>query len=259
MQPWSAYIIEPPDILNVEAINLVPKSPCKLRVFDIVVVDVLGTPADDPITGPFVVEPGGDIQLGSGYGSVNISGMSTDEAREAITKHLMPEKLVNVTVTVKLARMGDMQQIAGKHTVGPDGFITLGWYGRVKVNGLTVDECKKTIETHLSQSLENPEVSVDVEMMASKKYYIVMRMKNLGDRVIMFPCTGNDTVMQAIANMDGGNTNPAQLTIKHIRPRENGEPVVTSLDWDKVLFSKSGFGDNLQLLPGDRLGLEMKE
>ena len=50
-----------------------------------------------------------------------------------------------------------------------------------------------------------------------------------------------------------------EFIIKYIRPREDGEPVVTPLVWEKVIFSKSGFGDNLQLLPGDRLVLEVKE
>ena len=256
MQPWSSYIIESPDILNVEAIDLVPKAPYKLRTFDIAMVEVLGTPKDDPISGLFSVEPGGGIQLGSRYGSVNIGGMSTDEAKEAITKHLT-EKLDNPTVTVKLARMGDMQQIAGNHTVGPDGFITLGSYGRVKVNGLTVDESRDAIVFHLSKHLDNPQVIVKVEMMNSKKYYIVIKGGKFGERVIMFPCKGNDTVMDAIANMEG--LVDTECSIKHVRPVENGEPVVTPLTWEKVIFSKSGFGDNLQLLPGDRLVLEVKE
>ena len=261
MQPWSAYIIESPDILSVEAINLVPKAPYKLRVFDIVVVNVIGTLPDDP-TGTFSVEPGGVIQLGSVYGSVKVGGMSTDEVQEAITKRLNEKLGDKVTVTVTLTRMGDMQQIAGDHTVSPDGRITLGAYGQVRVSGLTIPECKKAIETHLSQFLDNPQVAVDMFSYNSKQYYIVLKVNEFGDRVMMFNCTGNDTVMQAIANMHGLNVNPAQLiqfTLKHVRPRENGEPMVTSLDWEKVLFSPSGFGDNLQLFPGDRLVLEMKE
>ena len=256
MQPWSAYIIESPDILSVEAIHLVPKSPYKLRVFDLVFVDVIRALPDSPISSVFAVEPGGNIQLGTNYGSVKVGGMSTDEAKEAITKHLS-ERLVNPIVSVQLTRMGDMQQIAGNHTVGPDGCITLGSYGRVNVNGLTVDECQKTIETHLSKSLDNPQVIVDVVSSNSKSYYIVIRYAGMNDRVMEFPCLAKSTVLGAIAGIDGlSNT---RGMIKHIRPRESGEPVVTSLDWEKVLFSQSGTGDNLQLLPGDRLVLEVKE
>jgi protein involved in polysaccharide export with SLBB domain len=257
MQPWSAYIIEPPDILNVEAIDLVPKAPYKLRTFDVVQLNVVGTPPDDPITGLFALEPGGDIQLGGVYGSVKIGGMSTDEVQEVVTKHLESGGITDPIVSVKLARMGDMQQIVGNHTVGPDGYITLRSYGRVKVNGLTVDESRDAIVFHLSKYLENPQVIVKVEMMASKKYYVVLKGAKFGERVIMFPCKGSDTVMDAIANMEG--LVDTECSIKHVRPRENGEPVVTPLTWEKVIFSKSGFGDNLQLLPGDRLVLEMKE
>jgi hypothetical protein len=48
------------------------------------------------------------------------------------------------------------------------------------------------------------------------------------------------------------------ISMTHIRPGKEGEPTKTPLRWEKVLFSQSGFGDNLQLLPEDRLVLEMK-
>jgi len=78
------------------------------------------------------------------------------------------------------------------------------------------------------------------------------------DRVVAFPCTGNDTMMGAIASIEG--MIPVHgVRITHIRPGAGTEPVVTVLDWEKILSSKAGFGDNLQLLPGDRIILEEKE
>jgi polysaccharide export outer membrane protein len=263
MQPWKSYIIESPDILNVEAVNLVPKSPYQLRVFDVVGIDVVGVPPNDPIAGMFVVEPGGNIQLGSMYGAVKVEGLSIEEARAAITKHLSTERLINPTVTVKLARMGDMQKIAGNHTVGPDGFITLGSYGRVFVHGLSVLDCQKAIETHLEKFLEKPNVVVTMFSINSKKYYVITRMMDnnnrvTGEHILTFPCTGNDTVLDAVGNVMVGQM--GNLVIKHIRPSDDDKPpVVKVLDWEKILFSKSGIGDNLQLFPGDRIVLEMTQ
>jgi protein involved in polysaccharide export with SLBB domain len=278
MKPWASYIIEQPDILNVEVTRMVPKHPYKLQVFDVVIIDVTQPPLGDPISGAFAIEPGGVIQLGSGYGSVKIEGLSVEEAQEVITKHLESLTMPNPVVSVKLARMGDMQQIAGNHTVGPDGYITLGSYGRVSVSGLSVPDCQKAIVTHLSQFLEKPNVVVEMVEMPSKKYYFIVRTMGQNNRVTNetvreFPCAGNDTVLRAIAIGMGidmqpyvGNV-PTQSThylgdasIKHIRPGEEDKPpVVKTLEWEKILFSKSGFGDNLQLLPGDRIVLEMKQ
>jgi len=255
------YFLEPPDIINVEAIHLAPRAPYKLRVFDIVIVDVIGTPATDPISGHFSVEPGGNIVLGSIYGTVKIEGLSIEEAQEAIRRYLSGTDenqmgvLVNPIVSVKLFRMGDMQQIAGNHTIGPDGFITLGSYGRVYVNGLTIDECKDAIEFHLSKHLDHPQVAVDIFSYNSKGYYVIFQSSALGERVLKYPYTGNETVLDAISNTDGLMHNSSKR-IWVARPVGNSnKPVLLPVDWvDITAYGKTD--TNYQLLPGDRVWVQ---
>ena len=43
------YVIEPPDMLSIEGIRLIPKAPAKLKAQDIVQIVVAGTPKDAPI------------------------------------------------------------------------------------------------------------------------------------------------------------------------------------------------------------------
>ena len=252
------YFLEPPDIINVEAIHLAPRSPYRLRVFDYLQVEVIGTPPNDPITGLFAVEPGGEIQLGSLYGSVRVEGLSVEDAQEAITRHLSGTgdntagRLSNPIVSVKLARMGDMQQIAGNHTIGPDGYITLGSYGRVYVNGLTVEECRDAIEFHLSKHLDHPQVAVDIFAYNSKGYYVIFQSSAMGERVLKFPFTGNENVLDALANTDGLQPNSSKR-IWVARPVGNSnKPVVLPVDWvDITAYGKPD--TNYQLLPGDRV------
>jgi len=248
------YFLEPPDIISVEAIHLVPRAPYRLRVFDLVMIDVLGTPLEDPIFGLFAVEPGGFVQLGSGYGSVRIAGLSVEEAQEAITRHL-GRMVINPVVTVRLQRMGDMQQIAGNHTIGPDGFITLGAYGRVYVSGLTIDEARDAIEFHLSRYLEHPQVAVDVFAYNSKAYYVIFQSSAIGERVLKFPFTGNETVLDAIANTDGLLPSSSRR-IWIARPVANSnKPVILPVDWvDITAFGRPD--TNYQLLPGDRVFIQ---
>jgi len=252
------YFLEPPDIINVEAIHLAPKAPYRLRIFDVIVVDVIGAPPEDPISGPFAVEPGGEIQLGSAYGSVKVEGLSIEEAQRAITHHLsgtgdtLLGRLNNPIVSVRLARMGDMQQIAGNHTIGPDGYITLGSYGRVYVNGLTVDECRDAVEFYLSKHLEHPQVAIDVFSYNSKAYYVIFQSAALGERVLKYPYTGNENVLDAIANTDGLQRNSSKR-IWVARPVGNSnKPVLLPVDWvDITAYGKPD--TNYQLLPGDRV------
>ncbi|MDR0520540.1 MAG: polysaccharide biosynthesis/export family protein [Planctomycetaceae bacterium] len=252
------YFLEPPDIINVEAIHLAPKAPYQLRIFDVLQVDVLGAPAEDPINGLFSVEPGGEIKLGSVYGGVKIDGLTLDEAQEAIRRHLTYSdqnpngRLLNPQVSVKLARMTDMQQIAGNHMIGPDGFITLGSYGRVYVNGLTVDECRDAIEFHLSKHLEHPQVAVDIFSYNSKAYYVIFQSAATGEQVLKFPFTGNEHVLDAIANSNGLAPNSSKR-IWVARPVGNSnKPMVLPVDWvDVTAYAKPD--TNYQILPGDRV------
>jgi polysaccharide export outer membrane protein len=251
------YYLEPPDIINVEAIHLAPKSPYKLRVFDVIFVEVIGTPQDAPIYGQFAVEPGGTIQLGSIYGTVKVDGLSVEEVQDVITKHLVgsaekPGIISEASVSIKLMRMGDMQQIAGNHLIGPDGYITLGSYGRVYVNGLTVDECRDAIEFHLSKHLEHPQVAVDIFSYNSKGYYVIFDSAAHGIEVKKYPYTGNELVMDAISNTEGLRPYSSRRMWLARPVANSNKPVLLPVDWtDIAIYGKTD--TNYQLLPGDRV------
>ena len=253
------YFLEPPDIISIEAIRLAPKAPYQLRVFDVVMIHVIGTPVDEPIEGLLAVEPGGHIQLGSSYGSVRVAGLSVEEAQVAITRHLvgtdsnmMGSPLIRPVVSIRLYRMTDMQQIAGNHTIGADGYVTLGSYGRVYVSGLTIDECKDAVELHLSKHLDHPQVAVDVSAYNSKAYFVVFDSSALGTRVLKFPYTGNETVLDAIANTEGLQPQSSKR-IWVARPVGNShKPVMLPVDW-VALTAYADPATNYQLLPNDRV------
>jgi protein involved in polysaccharide export with SLBB domain len=145
------YWLEPPDIISVEALHLVPKDPYVLRVFDIVELNVIST-LEEPLRMNLTIEPGGTVQLGGSYGSIKIDGLSLRQAESRIKDHLM-QQLFEPVVSLQLVKISDIEQIAGTHLVGPDGYITLGSYGRVLVSGLTIPECREAIELHLSKAL----------------------------------------------------------------------------------------------------------
>src|SRR6185295_18804737 len=50
-----AYVIEPPDILYLTAVKIVPKPPHKLEPFDAILVRVLNAPLDQPIADAFFI------------------------------------------------------------------------------------------------------------------------------------------------------------------------------------------------------------
>jgi polysaccharide biosynthesis/export protein len=246
-----SYVIEPPDILLIDAIHIVPKSPYSLRTMDMLAIQVQGTLPDAPISGIYPVEPGGLVRLGPRYGSIKVAGMTVEEAEKAITKHLekdLKEPIVSATLADTTAK----QQVAGQHLVGPDGTVTLGSYGSVLVVGMTVAQAKKAVEEHLSNVLENPEISLDVYAYNSKVYYIVTQGAGLGDGVYRFPVTGNETVLDAISQINGLHS-VSSKKIWIARPTDDPCRVqVLPVCWDEITAQASA-GSNYQILPGDRV------
>jgi polysaccharide export outer membrane protein len=245
------YVIEPPDILTINAIHIVPRAPYRLRTFDVLGIQVQGAYPDAPILGLFPIEIGGLVRLGPRYGSVKVSGMTAEEAEAAIRSSLA-RLLREPVVSVTLAEIASGQQIGGPHLVGPDGTVTLGSYGSVAVVGMTIAQAKAVIEQHLSQYLENPEIAVDVYAYNSKVYYVVTQGAGLGDGVYSFPITGNETALDAIARINGLK----QVSSKKIwiaRPScEPGRVQVLPVNWEEIT-AQACSATNYQILPGDRV------
>lgn len=245
------YTIAPPDILVINAINLVPKAPYQLMMGDVVAVTVVGTLPDAPIEAAYPIGIGGTIDFGIPYGKVRVVNKTVEEVEALVTEHLRTT-LQDPRVTVSLLSTSAMQQITGEHLVGPDGTVNLGVYGTVRIVGSTIGEARFQIENHLSAYLEQPQVAVDVFAYNSKVYYIVTEGAGLGDGVFRFPVTGNETVLDAISNINGLN----QVASKRIwiaRPAPLGGDVqILPVDWTGIT-AQASTTTNYQLMPGDRL------
>lgn len=247
------YTIEAPDILLIDAVKVVPKDPYHIEALDVLQIQVSGTLLEHPISGPYLVGPGGTVDLGPPYGVVKVIDLTLEKAKETIDEYLRANFLQDPAVTVSLAQPAAKQQIQGEHLVGPDGRVVLGTYGSVRVAGLTVDEAKRVIEQHLSEFLTQPEVAISVFAYNSKVYYVIVEGAGFGDQIVRLPVTGNETVLDAVAQI-GGLSRVASKRIWIARPSPD------PLDYDQILpvnwqaIVKGGrTATNYQLLPGDRL------
>ncbi len=252
MMSLPAYTIEPPDILFIQAVKIVPKPPHKLEPFDALLIRVSNAFADQPIAEAFFIDPEGTVDLGPAYGRVKVVGLTTDEAQAEIRRHLS-QLIEDPQVSVSLAASSGAQQISGEHLVGPDGRVNLSTYGSVRVAGLTLDQARDVIQKHLSNYLEDPQVAVDVFAYNSKTYYVITQGAGNGDDVAEFPITGNETVLDAIAQL-GGLSQLSSTRIFIARPAPNGVGCeqILPVNWEEI--SKGGStATNYQLMPRDRL------
>jgi protein involved in polysaccharide export with SLBB domain len=245
------YIIEPPDILQIDALDVVPKPPYRVRPLDTLLINATGTLPRNPVEGTYQVDPEGNVNLGR-YGIVQIAGLSLEEAGQAITKQ-MRLVVANPQVTVALATSRALQLIRGPHLVNQDGTVSLGLYGSVTVAGLTVNEAKEAIQLHLSQYLLNPEVSVITTGFNSKYYYVIIDGGAQGHSILKAPITGSDTVLDAITSAGGM---PAQGSNKHVwiaRPSPiKGCDQILPVDMMAIMRKGEPF-TNYVLLPNDRV------
>ncbi len=258
-----AYRIEVPDVVQVEMLKQVPLPPYRVQSYDVLGVNVAGTAMAYPIGpydadgqptesgGNYLVEAEGNVNLGAPYGKVRVLGMTIEEARLAVEKHLR-QMLEEPVVSVQLARSSGTQPVTAEYLVGPDGTINLRLYGSVCIAGLTIAEAKTAIEKHMARYFDSPEVSVNVVAFQSKTYYIITQGAGLGDAVVKIPITGKETVLDALSNI-GGLTEFSSTNIWIARPAPAGSPdQILPVDYEAITRG-AATGTNYQLMPRDRL------
>ncbi|MEZ6069577.1 MAG: polysaccharide biosynthesis/export family protein [Pirellulales bacterium] len=175
-------------------------------------------------------------------------------------------------VTVK--RTGSTAFV-GQHLVGPDGTLNLGVHGNVYVAGMNLAEVKAAVEEHLGAFYEHPEVAVDVFADNHSVYYVVVQGDQVERFVVMkdgeskevaagklvhsvykFAATGNETVLDALAQVPGlSDLSTKRIWVARPAPDEPDRDRELPVDW-KAITSGGGTETNYQLLPGDRLFIE---
>jgi len=145
--------------------------------------------------------------------------------------------------------------------VRPDGTVGLGRYGSIRLAGLSLDESKKAIETHLGEYLEDPEVYVDVIEYNTKVCYVITDGAGLGEQVAPFPIKGYETVLDLVGQISGLPPVSSKCRITLVRPAPptqcdgcsaflDGQ--VLPVDWIGIT-QRGSIMTNYQVMPGDRI------
>jgi protein involved in polysaccharide export with SLBB domain len=245
------YRIEAPDVLTIDVQQNISQQNHLLQAGDVVSLRVGGAFPDEPIAGDYQVGIGGEIELGFSYGLVDVAGQSTAQATAVIQRHLSSQ-LKSPEVSMSLRSVSGIQPISGEHIVGPDGTVTLGQYGSVRLAGLTLDEARMMIANQLAPEFVDPKVSISVFAYNSKAIYVVTQGGGLGDDLVRLPYTGNETVMDALSQING-TTYVSSSNMWIARPsRDSGQPIRLPIDWEAIT-QNADVRTNYQLLPGDRV------
>lgn len=155
-----------------------------------------------------------------------------------------------------------LQPVFGEYTVRPDGTVFLGIYGSVPVAGYTLRQAAMTIREILAKQVyapagvkeENLIVLLDVTQYMSKRYYVILDGGGNGEQVTPFPITGSETVLDAVANVNGLHAVASKRNIWVARrcPVPGQPEQILPVDW--VGITQHGVtATNYQIMPGDRV------
>jgi len=129
--------------------------------------------------------------------------------------------------------------------VRPDGKISVPLLNDVQASGLTAMELAASLRDSLSKYLTNPQVTVTVNEINSRRVYITGEVIHPGT----FPLLPNMTVLQALSGA-GGFTQFAKLKNIYVLRTEVGKQVKHPFNYKEVV--KGNLADqNIFLLPGD--------
>ena len=131
--------------------------------------------------------------------------------------------------------------------VRPDGIISTPLIKEIQVAGLTPAEAENLITEKLVKVIQEPDVTVVVAGINSKKIYLIGALKKEGT----IPYTYSMTIMQAIAEA-GGLTDYAKRSKIYVLRNENGKETKLAFNYDEVLKGNH-LELNIPMLPGDTL------
>jgi polysaccharide export outer membrane protein len=249
------YRIEPPDVLVITALRLVPKPPYRIEPLDELTIQA--PPAqvlpNEPISGAYAVGPDGQVNLGYSYGKVAVAGLTPEQARAAISKHIADVHSIKPpAASVSPRRVRGAEPIHGEHAVRMDGTVGLGGYGDVFVAGLTLAEAKAAVEAQLAHTLVKPEVTVDIAAANSKVYYVICDACG-GQQVLRRPLLGGETVLDAVSELRGlPPARAARVWVARPVPGQVGYRQMLAVDW-AAITEGGATNTNYQLFPGDRV------
>ena len=139
--------------------------------------------------------------------------------------------------------------LTGKREIGPDGRIDMGALGRVRVEGLTLEELAARVASEAGLPPER--VQVRVVEFRSQQVYVIGQVVGQQQAVAY---QGPETVLDLLKRVGGVTPGAAPESVYVVRSRvaEGGRPEVFHIDLESVVSGRDP-QTNIRLLPFDQV------
>lgn len=144
---------------------------------------------------------------------------------------------------VLLIRVWREPELSGQFMVRPDGKISLPLINEVQAAGVTPEQLTTTITDALGKFMTRPEVTVAVQRVNSKKYYIQGEVNKPGAYPLVVPTT----VLEALVNAGGFKDFANTKRIAILRGTER-----LKFNYKEVIRGKN-LEQNIQVRNGDQI------
>ena len=133
-------------------------------------------------------------------------------------------------------------EFSGSHMIRPDGKITINLVGEVKASGVTPEELGNGIKEKLKKYIVDPDVSVSVLAVRSRRFYIQGEVNKPGEYPLVTPIR----ILEALVNAGGFRDFANKKKIVVLTPSGQRK----DFNYTEVIKGKH-MDQNVYLNPGD--------
>ena len=132
------------------------------------------------------------------------------------------------------------QDFTGLYTVRPDGKITLPLIGDVQASGLTPERLGDQLKQGLSNYINSPDVSVGLQTVGSKKFYITGEVNRPGEYVLALPTKVFDALSNSGGFRDFANRKKIIIIRGADRLKFNYQDILKGKNLEQNIFLENG-------------------
>jgi polysaccharide export outer membrane protein len=132
------------------------------------------------------------------------------------------------------------QDFTGLYTVRPDGKITLPLIGDVQASGLTPERLGDQLKQGLSNYINSPDVSVSLQTVGSKKFYITGEVNRPGEYVLAIPTKVFDALSNSGGFRDFANKKKIIIIRGTDRLKFNYQDILKGKNLEQNIFLENG-------------------
>ena len=162
--------------------------------------------------------------------------LKSDSASAAVD----PKTYVIVAQDVLMIKVWREQDFTGPYTVRPDGKISMPLVGDVQASGLTPERLGEQLKQALSNFINSPDVTVGLQTVGSKKFYITGEVNRAGEYTLATPTKVFDALSNAGGFRDFANKKKIIIIRGTQRIKFNYQDILKGKSLEQNIFLENG-------------------